>query len=186
MYFFFDTETTGLPLQRGGDNIDPAKWPRMVQLAWLLFDENGKLLSSYASIIKPVDFTIPKDASEIHGITTDRARKEGMPLSDALVRFLSASSKAKTIVAHNLDFDLGVVKAEFMRGRMPLQVEGKEKVCTMQDSTGCCGLPDTKWPKLGELYFALFGRELDGAHDAASDARATAECFFELKRRGVI
>ena len=42
------------------------------------------------------------------------------------------------------------------------------------------------WPRLEELYRKLFGRNFAGAHDAMSDIQATKECFFELKRRGIL
>ena len=41
-------------------------------------------------------------------------------------------------------------------------------------------------PRLEELYRKLFGRNFAGAHDAMSDIQATKECFFELKRRGIL
>ena len=47
------------------------------------------------------------------------------------------------------------------------------------------GRPGFKRPNLGELYRFLFERELSGAHDALIDVRASAECYFEMLRRGV-
>ncbi len=43
-----------------------------------------------------------------------------------------------------------------------------------------------KWPTLAELYDKLFGEGFDEAHNAAADVAATARCFFELLRLGVI
>ena len=43
-----------------------------------------------------------------------------------------------------------------------------------------------KWPKLEELHIKLFGCNFEGAHDALDDVRATAKCFFELKRLGMV
>jgi DNA polymerase III epsilon subunit-like protein len=43
-----------------------------------------------------------------------------------------------------------------------------------------------KWPKLSELHQKLFGVTFEEAHDAAVDIEATAKCFWELKRRGII
>ncbi len=42
MFLFFDTETTGLPRNWQAPLEDLDNWPRLVQLAWLLMDENGK------------------------------------------------------------------------------------------------------------------------------------------------
>ncbi len=64
-----------------------------------------------------------------------------------------------------------------------------KQICTMKTSTNYCKLPGKygyKYPTLTELYMKLFGKELKDAHDALVDINATAECFWELKRLGVI
>jgi len=43
-----------------------------------------------------------------------------------------------------------------------------------------------KWPKLMELHTKLFSVGFEEAHDAIADIRATAKCFFELQRLGII
>ncbi|RYY90346.1 MAG: 3'-5' exonuclease, partial [Chitinophagaceae bacterium] len=73
MYLFFDTETTGLPRNWKAPVTDLANWPRMVQLAWLLYDNKGTLVAQSDAIIKPEGFRIPTDAAAIHGITHDIA-----------------------------------------------------------------------------------------------------------------
>jgi hypothetical protein len=37
-----------------------------------------------------------------------------------------------------------------------------------------------------ELHRKLFGCDFEGAHDASFDVAATAKCFWELVRLGVI
>ena len=51
MYLFFDVETNGMPKNWNRPHTDPFNWPRMVQIAWMLFDENRKLKESYDAII---------------------------------------------------------------------------------------------------------------------------------------
>ena len=43
---FFDTETTGLPKSDTASYNDIDNWPRLVQLAWIICDENKKIISS--------------------------------------------------------------------------------------------------------------------------------------------
>lgn len=43
-----------------------------------------------------------------------------------------------------------------------------------------------KWPTLTELHVKLFECEFEGAHDALDDVKAMVNCFFELKKRGII
>jgi DNA polymerase III epsilon subunit-like protein len=75
MLLFIDTETTGLPKYSTTDPTE--KWPRVVQLAWSLYDNDGNRESQESYIIYPTDFTIPMDSARIHGITTERAKAEG-------------------------------------------------------------------------------------------------------------
>ena len=81
MYLFFDTETTGLPRTYRASIKDLENWPRVVQLAWLMYSNSGKLLSENDYIIKPEGFMIPKEATKIHGITTKKALADGNDLS---------------------------------------------------------------------------------------------------------
>ena len=60
MYLIFDTETTGLPKKWNAPISDSENWPRCVQLAWQLHDNNGKLISNQSSIIKSKDYIVKK------------------------------------------------------------------------------------------------------------------------------
>jgi len=60
----------------------------LVQLAWLLYENNGKLLSEGNYIIRPNGFTIPKAASSIHGITTEKALAHGDELEMVMQEFV--------------------------------------------------------------------------------------------------
>ena len=46
MYLFFDTETTGLPKNWKVPATDLNNWPRMIQLAYLIYDRKGNKISS--------------------------------------------------------------------------------------------------------------------------------------------
>lgn len=189
MILFFDTETTGLPRSHKAPASDLGNWPRIVQIAWLLTDDNGKELSSSESIIRPDGFVIPRDASRVHGITTERATSQGVDLAVVLAEAETTLSKTPTLVAHNIAFDEKVLGAEFLRAGYPNLVERKTRVCTMQAATDFCAIPGRygfKWPSLQELYSKLFDESFDGAHQALVDVRACARCFFELRRLGVV
>ena len=92
MYLIFDTETTGLPQNWKAPLADFDNWPRLVQLTWQVHDVEGKLIDVKNYIVKPEGFDIPFNASKIHGISTERAEKEGMPLSEVLDIFMKELS----------------------------------------------------------------------------------------------
>lgn len=189
MYLFFDTETTGLPMRWSAPATEVQNWPRLVQLAWILFDKDGAELEARDLIVKPAGFTIPKSVSDIHGITTERAASEGVLITQALDEFLSTFAKSQVLVAHNMSFDENVLVAELIRANKNERLAGISKICTKESSTDYCKIPGSfgyKWPTLHELHFTLFGEGFDEMHRAAADARICAKCFFELKRLGII
>ncbi len=189
MYLFFDTETTGLPFFRTAPVSDLMNWPRIVQLAWLLYDESGTEKEFRDYIIKPQGFTIPYESERIHGISNERALREGILLRQVLTEFEEVIKKSLIIIAHNIKFDENVLGAEFLRENIKSLLFETKRLCTMKLSTEFCQLPSPygfKWPTLSELYSVLFDSNFREAHDAALDVRACAKCFFELKRLGII
>ncbi len=191
MYLIFDTETTGLPRNYDAPVNDLDNWPRLVQLAWQLHNTKGVLLSIGNYIIKPEGFSIPYNAEKIHGISTARALKQGHPLVEVLEKFRRDLSSTKLLVGHNIDFDIKIVTAEFLRANLQDLLIGVPSIDTKDESTEYCALPGGKagkykWPTLTELHTKLFGKGFDDAHDAAYDVHATAKCFFGLIAERVI
>lgn len=189
MYLFFDTETTGLPRRWNAPVTDVDNWPRLVQLAWIMYDDQGQILKSRDVIVQPNGFVIPPEASRVHGITTVIAREKGLPVQDVMTEFAEQVDAASALVGHNISFDECIVGAEFERLRMMTSLFLKPKYCTMKSSTDYCKLPGKKGfksPRLAELHQVLFGNGFDNAHNALADVEATARCFWELKKRGIM
>ena len=189
MYLFFDTETTGLPKNYKAPVTDTNNWPRLVQIAWELYDEDEKLLESKMYIVKPVEFEIPTVASKIHNVTHKRAMEEGKDLIFVLNEFRNTMLKAKYLIAHNISFDEKIIGCEFIRMKMEKLPFKLIKIDTMKTTVKFCQLPAKwgfKWPKLNELHEKLFDVGFDGAHDALVDVKALAKCYFELTKRNVL
>lgn len=189
MYLFLDTEATGLPKDWKAPVTDLDNWPRLVQLAYLVYDTKGNKISEVDVIIKPVGFTIPGEAVLIHDISTDRALKEGKDLAEVLMMFQKDIDQADLLVAHCMNYDEHVLGAEFLRCGMKDPFPAKRKLCTMQSTADFCAIPGKhgyKWPQLSELHRKLFHTDFPRAHTAGADTAAVAKCFWELKRLGVI
>lgn len=190
---FFDTETNGLPRDYKAGITSTANWPRMIQLGWIITDEEGKVLKQESRLIYP-DFVINEAVTRLTGITTEQARRDGTDISEVLPEFMADVENASLLVGHNIDFDRHIVGCEMVRMQSdPRTLMTKPAVCTMQRSTNFCAIPskssyhtDYKYPTLTELYTKLFGHAFSGAHDALADITATKECYFELCKRGVI
>ena len=189
MYIIFDTETTGLPKNFNAPYTDTDNWPRCVQLAWQLHDENGTLVESKDYIIKPNGFDIPFDAERIHGISTELANEIGVPLEGVLDEFNEALSKAKFVVGQNVGFDLNIMGCEFIRYEMRTPMHDMPVLDTCTEKTAeLCQIPGGrggkfKLPNLTELHQQLFNIPFSEAHNATADVEATTRCFFELVRR---
>lgn len=195
-YLIFDTETNGLPRNFKAHYSDVDNWPRVVQLAWMLCDEEGAVLQAECSIIKPVGFVIPPNM--IHGISQDQAMEVGIKIRHILEAFMDTAFDMRdevTLVAHNIGFDLPIVSAELTRQsrrNFTTALNAMPQCCTQSIGTDYCKFPNRnnypgyKWPRLSELHRFLFNEDFDGAHDAMNDVKATARCFFELKRRGLV
>lgn len=179
MHLIFDTETTGFPL-KGDIAIDHPTQPYLVQIAMLLLDETFEEVACASFVIRqPEDFDIPTRASDIHGITTDYAQYWGVPVMLALSTFHNFAQKAKFLVAHNIDFDMAIMRIAFARATKTFAF-AQELFCTMKSMTDVCKIKapwGNKWPKLTEAHEFAFGGSFDDAHDAFADVKATARVY---------
>ena len=183
---FFDTETTGLPLNYKAPAIDSTNWPRMIQFGYILSDSGRNVIEKGSFLIIPDGYVIPEAVSNIHHITTEKARTAGISLTEALNRIDALSSDVSLLVGHNVDFDIHVVDAEYYRVRKKLRLSNIPYICTMRSGAYFCGLPNNKWPKLSELYQRLFNKSFDDQHDAYSDTKAAFQCFWGLIDQNII
>lgn len=191
MYIIFDTETTGLPKRWDAPITDTDNWPRCIQIAWQLHDAMGNLIEHQDYLIKPDGFNIPFDSEKIHGISTELATEQGVPLTEVLVKFNEALAKAKFVVGQNIGFDINIMGAEFYRYGVDSGMSSMPVLDTCTEVTAdLLKLPGGrggryKLPTLTELHAYLFGVPFAEAHNATADVEATTRCFFELVRREV-
>ncbi|MGO1597224.1 MAG: DNA polymerase III subunit alpha [Sphingobacterium sp.] len=191
MYFIFDTETTGLPKRWNAPITDTDNWPRCIQIAWQLHDEMGRLVEHRDYLIKPDGFNIPYDSEQIHGISTELAEKEGVPLPQVLEEFNQALAKSKFVVGQNVGFDVNIMGCELHRYGVTSPLIDMPVLDTCTEVTAdLLKLPGGrggryKLPNLTELHAYLFQVPFAEAHNATADVEATTRCFFELVRKEV-
>lgn len=147
----------------------------------------GVVIRSWSGLIDP-GREIPSEATAVHGISTERARDEGMPLraaislvSDAVI---GASVRGVPLVGMKLDYDLTIleVQARDLCGMGPLE-------------RGWCGPvldavvidrhfdPDRHGRRTLVDLCEHYGIEIGNAHDASADATASIEVVFALATR---
>ena len=188
MYLIFDTETTGLPKRWDAPISDLDNWPRCIQIAWQLHDNLGNCIEHQDYLVQPEGFNIPYDAEKIHGISTELAQEQGVPLVDVLEKFNAALNKTKFVVGQNVGFDLNIMGAEFIRADIANKLQELPVLDTCTEHTAeLCQLPGGRYgkfklPTLTELHEFLFNVPFAEAHNATADVEATTRCFFELIR----
>lgn len=211
MPLIIDIETTGIPAGRGFGkgflpyhNLAAYQCARLVQASWLLCKINqGKLetIRTRDFVIRPQGFCIPKDSTEIHGISHEHALTSGTELKHVLETLQAdlATDEAEMLIAHNAQFDLSILKSEMHRIKHPgLQsFANKPVVCTMAATTNLCQLPFAsssyggskyKYPKQSELYYWLTGKQMENAHNSLHDVNNLCIIIEQLqcKHAGIL
>lgn len=187
----FDTETSDLPRDWRSPASDLENWPHLVQIAWLVCDLRLKVRRSFNTLIRPDGWEVAPGAQRVHGISTKKAAKRGVPIAAVLPAFDAELEAAGLVVAHNLEFDQAVMTAEFLRAGLPHRFDAVAGFCTMRGMTAYCHLTpkkygEYKWPKLSELHQICTGKAHTGAHDALGDAEAVVRCLRALQKAKVL
>ncbi|NYI03319.1 DEDDh family exonuclease [Allostreptomyces psammosilenae] len=155
-YAVVDVETTGL-----------ARTDRIVSVGVYRVDARGRMLDEWYTLVNP-----ERDPGPvwIHGLTSRvLADAPRFPeIADELARRL----EGRVLVAHNAQFDWGMISREFARAGSEAPV--RRRLCTMALSRAL-GLPVAS-SRLDSLA-AYWGVEQRQAHNALDDARVLAETF---------
>ena len=148
---------------------------------------DGVAIASWSGLIDP-GCDIPREATQVHGITSERARAEGMPLSVAIGLVMdavvAAGRRGVPVAGMRLDYDLTILDIQATRvgdrnlvergWRGPVldaavldrqfdsDREGRRTLCDLCDH---------------------YGVEIVRTHDAWADAIASMQVLLALARR---
>ena len=200
---FFDTETTGLPDFKSPS--DAPQQPHIVQIAAAMVDLDTKTTVQTIDLtVRPDGWVIPKEVSDIHGITHEMAMDVGVNEEEAINAFIAlmetkestASSPVfRPRIAHNASFDDRIMRIAFKRyieDEYADRYKKAESYCTMRAATPIVKCPPTekmkkagrhhfKNPNLGECVQHFFGYNLDNAHNALVDVEACIDVYFAIQ-----
>lgn len=195
----FDTETTGKPKHFGPPEDDLNNYPYLVQYCGQLLEldldnlDSVKVIYGIDTLVKPIRdgkaITIDPGAYKIHGISEEQAEKEGNDISHIAMLHHGMANSADFIVAHNFQFDKGVIVSELLRLGIPSSAKkGCMAFCTMKYSSNLLQIPwngnsNFKFPNLSELYEYCTERKMSTdfkAHDANGDVNATIISLISL------
>lgn len=200
----FDTETTGLlPKNYKEITLNTSifykktgrEWhtlfPYIVQCSWIVYDTSTNTLDTIQDhIIRlPQGVRIPKESSNVHGITDDIMEKDGESITEVLQLFIESLHSVDKIVAHNIDFDATMLRVEFARNGIMnhMSLFQKKMYCTMKNTIDYCALERTsaytgkkyfKYPQLNELHHKMFGYMLNNLHNSLYDVIVCLRCYM--------
>ena len=209
----FDTETTGLPKSKIIDTISLKLWPYIVQFSYIMYDtELNTILKIKDSIIKiPDTIIITKENSDIHGITNEISKEKGQDINLVIFEFIEDCNNSDLLIAHNMEFDINVLKVEILRQQLvnKLFIDNKninnknidnnylvnlsiiKKYCTMQTTIQLCNIKKInkngkefiKFPKLSELHEKLFNTIPKNLHNSLNDVIVCLRCYYFLNNK---
>ena len=140
------------PLHKGQFGFFTMRGPdvfnqRIVQIGWSVQDltSSSNTADHDELIVQPDGFEISHKAAKFHGVTTERAHKEGLPLATVLERFMKVVTRAHEqggrLVVHHLEFDAGIIDRELAnsgleRWRPTWGTIARQGFCTMDPDVG--------------------------------------------------
>lgn len=169
----FDLETTGIDVESA----------RIVTAHVGLLDETGEVLHRRDWILDPV-VEIPAEATAVHGITTERARQDGMDVARGIAAIVaqlrSLFERGIPVVAYNAPYDFTLLDREARRhGLEPLVSPGPIIDPLVIDRA----VDKFRRGKRTLTVTAMhYGVDLLGAHDAGADAIAAGRVAQALAR----
>ena len=152
---FYDVEATGLNVLRD----------RIVQLGMIKYYADGRPHEEREYLVNP-GIPISEEAYAVHGISpSDVARKPAFQqLAQEIFEFIGDADLAGY---HSNHYDLPMIMEEFARCGFELELEGRNLVDVQRIFYKM--EPRT----LGAAHRYYCGSEMEGAHDALSDVKAT-------------
>jgi DNA polymerase III epsilon subunit-like protein len=141
----------------------------------LITDNHFKYEDVKDYIIKREDFEITN--GDFHGITNDISDTTGVDFNVVAVDiFYEMLKKVTHIVAHNIGFDVGVIKSELYRRNLQYIIDELDKktlLCTMKHMKPILKIINPygnyKNPSLNEIYKYNFKTDVENAHNSLYD-----------------
>jgi DNA polymerase III epsilon subunit-like protein len=206
-FIVFDTETTGLPKTKFISPDTLNLWPYIVQFSYIIYDTSlNDIIKSVDYFVKiPENILILNEISEINGVTNELCEKKGIYIGDIFSEFFRDLESVDSLVGHNIEFDINMVKIELLRiinnknclikesklckKKLYFISNYKNIICTLKNSIEFCniqsidksGKPYLKYPRLKELHEKLFNESPKNLHNSFNDIFVTLRCFMKLQ-----
>lgn len=206
----FDVETTGLPdpvTRYKASAMNTHLWPHIIEFAYVIVNIKTNKIVKWKNDLIKIPENVTLQGEEVHGISRPFLDLYGKRLFDVLCEFCLDSQDVSQLIAHNIDFDINMVRAECYRILNTLKPDEKvdfeplympfnrrinnhtlKMVCTMKENKDVCkivkywddGTKYHKWPTLLELHEHVFGTKVEDLHCALKDVLVCLKCHYKL------
>lgn len=163
-FYVLDTETTGI-------NTDT---DRIIEIALIHVTDEGKIDKEWTTLINPGCDVGP---THVHGITNSMI--QNAPSFDEVGPYIYNMIAGAPLVAHNAPFDVALLTAELQRSGLHTFGDPLPAIDTIELAKKALTLPNFR---LGTICNHL-KIDLENAHCALDDTRATAQLFIWLKNQ---
>lgn len=160
LYAIIDTETTG----------GTPRFSKLTDISIFIYDGEG-IVDEFSSLINP-GIPIPPFITQLTGI--DDEMVSSAPSFEEIAQQIVEITEGAVFVAHNVNFDYGMIRSEFASLRYDYQ---RQKLCTVRLARKY--LPGHRSYGLGNICDDL-GIPINGRHRARGDAEATVELFHRI------
>jgi len=168
----FDLETTGLDVATA----------RIVTATVATLDQNGQVVELNEWLVNP-GIEIPEAASNVHGVTTEVAQRDGMEPAAAVAQIVEALARHNQnmpLVAFNAPYDFSILKAEAIRyGVNALEPKPVIDPLVLDRKVDKFRKGKRNLGVMSEHY----GIKLDDAHNATADAVAAGRIAQQIARK---
>ncbi|HQW54627.1 MAG TPA: 3'-5' exonuclease [Saprospiraceae bacterium] len=158
---FFDVETTGLNVIRD----------RIIQIAIIRIDKATGTESEYYKLINPGPVFISDEAASVHGITSEMVRNK--PTFDQVAKEIFDFIGDSDLSGYNSNrFDIPILMEEFSRAGLRFEMDKRRTIDVQQIFYKM----EPRTLKAAYRYYCK--KEMENAHDAMVDVRATMEVLY--------
>lgn len=170
----FDLETTGLDLTDA----------RIVTACAVELDENGEIVGKNVEWLANPGIEIPTQASDVHGVTTEIAQRDGRPAHEVVAEILNSLgdffARGIPVVAYNAPYDFTILYYEALRhGLQPLKLGAIIDPLVIDKTKDKYRRGKRRLENAAEFY----GVSLSDAHNATADAVAAGRVAQAIARK---
>jgi DNA polymerase III epsilon subunit-like protein len=187
-YCLFDTETDGLP--RYTHDEDAAGQPHVAEFGAVLLHPDLSRKAIIHHYVKPDGWEMPADVTAINGLTNEFLHENGIPIAEVVDKWEGLINQGYIFGAHNVAFDLFMMRGAMKRLGRPTLSRKTFAVCTMRMAAPIIKLPAKsgrgwKPPKLQEALTRFGIKARDGQmHTGAEDVILLQDLFASLVAAG--